>query len=143
MGKGFARCLCQPKSQYIRENFFYQWEGILAMVWGMKHFRSFLYGRKFKIATDYKPLPWIVNIKDPHSRLQRWRIKLEKYDYEIIQKGVIKHKCRRVERGKRNCCGKWTAFTLRNKWQFKKAKSYEYRNAPLRDFEVWTKPAVQ
>jgi hypothetical protein len=24
MGKGFARCLCQPKSQYIRENFFYQ-----------------------------------------------------------------------------------------------------------------------
>jgi hypothetical protein len=59
---------------------------LLAIVWGVKHFRPYLYGRKFKIATDHKPLTWILNVKDPGSRLIRWRIKLEEYDYEIIYK---------------------------------------------------------
>jgi hypothetical protein len=59
---------------------------LLAIVWGIKHFRPYLYGRKFKVATDHKPLPWIMNIKDPGSRLLRWRIKLEEYDYEILYK---------------------------------------------------------
>jgi hypothetical protein len=31
-----------------------------------------------------------MNIKDPGSRLLRWRIKLEEYDYEIVyKKGVL------------------------------------------------------
>jgi hypothetical protein len=31
-----------------------------------------------------------MNVKDPGSRLVRWRIKLEEYDYEIIyKKGAI------------------------------------------------------
>jgi hypothetical protein len=56
---------------------------LLAVVWGVKHFRPYLYGRKFKMASDHKPLMWIMNVKDPGSRLLRWRIKLEEYDYEI------------------------------------------------------------
>jgi hypothetical protein len=52
----------------------------------VKHFRPYLYGRKFKIASDHKPLMWIMNIKDPTSRLLRWRVKLEEYDYEIVYK---------------------------------------------------------
>jgi hypothetical protein len=59
---------------------------LLAIVWGIKHFRPYFYGRKFKIASDHKPLLWIMNITDPGSRLLRWRIKLEEYDYEIIYK---------------------------------------------------------
>jgi hypothetical protein len=59
---------------------------LLAIVWGVKHFRPYLYGRKFKIASDHKPLTWIMNVKDPGSRLIRWRIKLEEYDYEIVYK---------------------------------------------------------
>jgi hypothetical protein len=59
---------------------------LLAIVWGIKYFRPYLYGRKFKIASDHKPLMWIMNIKDPGSRLLRWRIKLEEYDYEIVYK---------------------------------------------------------
>jgi hypothetical protein len=59
---------------------------LLAIVWGVKHFRPYLYGKKFKIASDHKPLTWIMNVKDPGSRLLRWRIQLEEYDYEIIYK---------------------------------------------------------
>lgn len=59
---------------------------LLAIVWAVKHYRPYLYGRKFKIVTDHQPLKWLMNHKDPNSRLMRWRIILEEYDYEIIYK---------------------------------------------------------
>jgi hypothetical protein len=63
---------------------------LAAIVWGTKHFRPYLYGRKFKIVSDHKPLKWIVSVKDPGSRLLRWRIQLEEFDYVIVYKpGVL------------------------------------------------------
>ncbi|XP_049866081.1 uncharacterized protein LOC126366827 [Pectinophora gossypiella] len=59
---------------------------LLAILFGVKTFRPYLYGRKFKIVTDHRPLVWLFNDKDPGSRLIRWRLKLEEYDYEIIYK---------------------------------------------------------
>jgi len=59
---------------------------LLAIVWATRYFRPYLYGRHFKIITDHKPLTWIMNVKDPGSRLLRWRIHLEEFDYEIIHK---------------------------------------------------------
>lgn len=59
---------------------------LLAIVWSTKHFRPYLYGRKFIIITDHKPLLWLFNVKDPGSRLLRWRLRLEEYDYEITYK---------------------------------------------------------
>jgi hypothetical protein len=29
---------------------------------------------------------WIMNVKDPGSRLLRWRIQLAEYDYKIVYK---------------------------------------------------------
>jgi hypothetical protein len=49
-----------------------------------------LYGRKFTVVTDHRPLTWIMNVKDPGSRLLRWRIKLEEYDYDVMnRKGAL------------------------------------------------------
>lgn len=59
---------------------------LLAIVWAVKHFRPYLYGRKFTIVTDHRPLTWLFNVKDPGSRLIRWRLKLEEYNYDIIYK---------------------------------------------------------
>ncbi|XP_047025498.1 uncharacterized protein LOC124634121, partial [Helicoverpa zea] len=58
----------------------------LAIIFGTKAFRPYLYGRKFTIVTDHKPLQWLFNCKDPGSRLVRWRLKLEEFDYNIIHK---------------------------------------------------------
>lgn len=58
----------------------------LAILWSINHFRPYLYGRKFKIATDHRPLVWLFSVKDPGSRLIRWRLKMEQYNYEIIYK---------------------------------------------------------
>ena len=59
---------------------------LLTIVCATKYFRLYLYGRHFKIVTDHKPLTWIMNVKDPASRLLRWGIHLEEFDYEIIHK---------------------------------------------------------
>lgn len=59
---------------------------LLAIVWAVKHFRPYLFGRRFKIVTDHKPLTWLFSVKDPGSRLVRWRLKLEEFEYEIIYK---------------------------------------------------------
>jgi hypoxanthine-guanine phosphoribosyltransferase len=58
----------------------------LAIVWACKHFRPYLLGRRFQIWTDHKGLTWIFNVKDPSSRLLRWRLLLEEYDFEIKYK---------------------------------------------------------
>jgi hypothetical protein len=44
---------------------------LLAIVYALKYFRPYLYGHRFKIVTDHKPLTWVMNVKDPGSRLLR------------------------------------------------------------------------
>ena len=59
---------------------------LFAIVFYVHHFRPYLYGQKFILVTDHRPLVWLYSIKDPVSRLARWRIKLSEYDYEIVYK---------------------------------------------------------
>jgi len=53
---------------------------LAAILWGIKYFHPYLFGWPFKVFTDHKPLKWIMNIKDPGSRLIRRPIKLAEYD---------------------------------------------------------------
>lgn len=59
---------------------------LLAIVWATKYFRPYLFGRKFQIVTDHKPLTWLMSLKEPNSKLIRWRLKLEEFDYQIVYK---------------------------------------------------------
>ena len=59
---------------------------LLAIIWAVKVFRPYIYGRKFVIVTDHKPLTWLFGVKDPGARLVRWRLQLEEHDYEIVYK---------------------------------------------------------
>lgn len=60
----------------------------LAIIFSIDKFHQYLYGRKFVLRTDHKPL---VSIFGPNtgipttaaSRLQRWAIKLSAYDFKI------------------------------------------------------------
>ena len=44
----------------------------LAIVKGIKHFRTYLEGTTFTIQTDHNPLTHLGNLKDSHGRLARW-----------------------------------------------------------------------
>ncbi|XP_033229737.1 uncharacterized protein LOC117181286 [Belonocnema kinseyi] len=65
------------------ENYTTSQKELLAIVWAVKRLRQYLLGKKFPIQTDHKALIWLHNVKDPSSRLLRWRLRLEEYVYEI------------------------------------------------------------
>ena len=76
-----SRTLNSPETNYSTTE-----KELLAIVWAVKRLRQYLLGRKFKILTDHQALKWLFNVKDPSSRLMRWRLKLEEYEYEIEYK---------------------------------------------------------
>lgn len=67
----------------------------LAIIYAVKKFHKFLYGRKFVLITDHQPLKFVF---DPlkripvtaNARLQRWALLLSGYNYEIsYRKGTL------------------------------------------------------
>ena len=59
---------------------------LLAITWAVKHYRPYLFGKRFLIYSDHKPLKYLMSVKDPSSRLLRFRLKLDEYDYTIEYK---------------------------------------------------------
>ena len=58
----------------------------LALVFGVKRFHQYLYGRKFTLLTDHRPLTTILGAKKgippiAAARLQRWALQLAAYSY--------------------------------------------------------------
>lgn len=56
---------------------------LLAVVWATQYFRPYLFGRRFKVRTDHKPLQWLSSIKEPNMKLQRWKIRLEEFNFDV------------------------------------------------------------
>lgn len=60
---------------------------LLSLVWSTQYFRPYLYGRRFTVYTDHRPLRWLFSLKDPqNSKFIRWRTKLQDYDFDIEYK---------------------------------------------------------
>lgn len=55
----------------------------LAIVWAVKKFEAYLYGREFTIETDHQPLKCINRSKVVNSRIMRWALALQPYRYKI------------------------------------------------------------
>ena len=63
----------------------------LAIIFGIKRFQLYLYGRKFTLVTDHQPLTRIFGPKSSvpplaAARLQRWAVLLSGYDFDITFK---------------------------------------------------------
>ena len=68
----------------------------LSLIFGVKKFHQYLYGRKFLLVTDHKPLLAILGPKKgipslAAARLQRWAVLLSAYQYEIKFKSTTEH----------------------------------------------------
>ena len=68
----------------------------LSLVFGVKRFHQFLYGRKFTHVTDHKPLQAILGPKSAvptlaAARMQRWALVLSAYDYDLAYRRSEEH----------------------------------------------------
>ena len=68
----------------------------LSIIFGVKHFHQYLYGRPFTILTDHKPLQYLLGETKgippmASARIQRWALMLSAYRYEIRYKPGAEH----------------------------------------------------
>ena len=75
-----SRALTDVESRYSQTE-----REMLAVVWATEHYHLYLYGAKFAVITDHKPLLGIFKSHKPTSpRIDRWKLRLMSYKYEII-----------------------------------------------------------
>ena len=55
----------------------------LALVWAVKKYGVFLYGKEFVLQTDHKPLLWLKQTKYESDRVMRWAMFLQSYPFRI------------------------------------------------------------
>lgn len=65
---------------------------LLALVFFIKQFRHYLYGKKFLARTDHKALKWLFSIKDPEGQTARWVTQLSEYDFSIEHREGKRHR---------------------------------------------------
>ena len=56
---------------------------LMAVLFALKKFRPYVYGRHFVLYSDNKALTWLRNMKDPSSKLLRWSLKIADFDFEV------------------------------------------------------------
>ena len=54
---------------------------MLAVTWGTRHYRCYLFGKRFIIRTDHAALRYLHNFADNYSRLFRWNLRLPEFDF--------------------------------------------------------------
>lgn len=64
----------------------------LAIIWAISHFKHYLVGRHFTIFCDQAALSHIFRLKDPTSRIARWLMIMQQYNFDIVHKpGKLNH----------------------------------------------------
>jgi hypothetical protein len=56
---------------------------ILAVVKAVEYFRKYLLGRKFELHTDHQAIKYLQTCQDLSSRMLRYALRLQNYDFEV------------------------------------------------------------
>lgn len=77
---------CISRSLAVHEKKYCQTEKeCLAIIWAMEKLFVYLYGIKFTLITDCKPLEYLFNRvqSKPSARIERWILRLQSYDFVV------------------------------------------------------------
>lgn len=60
----------------------------MAILFGVEKFESFVYGKRFKVEIDHKPMESILSksLLSAPKRLQRMMLRLQNFDFEVVYK---------------------------------------------------------
>ena len=58
----------------------------LGIVWSLKHFYPYLYGRHFTVITDHRPLKWLKTMNAPNNLFARWISEIQSYNFDVIHR---------------------------------------------------------
>ena len=64
---------------------------LLAVIFGTKQFRCYLYGRKFTLITDHRALGWLLKLKEPSAKLTKWALRLSEFQYRVQHRPGKQH----------------------------------------------------
>ena len=57
----------------------------LALVWACEKFHAYVYGMKFNLVADHKPLEAIYGPRSkPCARIERWVLRMQPYDFHMV-----------------------------------------------------------
>jgi hypothetical protein len=59
---------------------------LLAVVWFLRHFRPYLYGRNFFVRTDHASPQWLCSFWEPEGQVARWLQILGEYTFKVIHR---------------------------------------------------------
>ena len=68
-------------------------EELLALVWAAKHFRCYLYGKRFTVRRDHAALTYLKTFSDTNAKLMRWSLRLSELDFVVEHRAgtIIPH----------------------------------------------------
>jgi len=61
------------------------------IVWAVIHFRPYLYGTNFTLYIDHHPIKWLMSNNKLTSKLARWALILQEYEFKVIHQHGITH----------------------------------------------------
>ena len=64
---------------------------MLALVWAIRHFRPYLYGKMFTVRTNHNSLKWLQSFRDPEGQLAQWLGILAEYQFTVEHHPGSKH----------------------------------------------------
>jgi hypothetical protein len=62
-----------------------------ALIWGIMHFRQYLYRNHFILRTNHKPLEWLAIVSDAHGKRGRWIDMLQDFSFKIVHRPGLRH----------------------------------------------------
>lgn len=69
------------------ESNYMSYEGeALAAVWAIANFKSYLHGQRFTLVTNHHPSKWLMESDKLTSKLARWTLLLQEYDFEVVHR---------------------------------------------------------
>ena len=82
----YSKTLAPPERNYCVTR-----KELLAVIKAVKHFRPYIYGRRFRLRTDHASLRWLCLRKEPSNQVARWLEILAEFQYTLEHRAGVKH----------------------------------------------------